>query len=126
LGEFVLELPGCGLSNAEPAAELEGGDGLLCVMWYMARNQVLSASLVLAENSSGRLTNRTPCGSVVCRTRSYCARIRGIVSAMYLSATGRSFSLRPVDPLYRLRAGFEVQCLQRSRLRHDRSQAAIA
>ena len=49
LGEFVLELPGCGLSNAEPAAELEGGDGLLCVMWYMARNQVLSASLVLAK-----------------------------------------------------------------------------
>src|SRR5262249_40158336 len=29
LREFLLELSGCGLSDTEPAAELDGGDGLL-------------------------------------------------------------------------------------------------
>src|SRR5262249_38267181 len=53
--EFLLELPGCGLSHTEPAAELEGGDGLFCLRHVVhgaepSRERELGAG----ENSSRR------------------------------------------------------------------------
>jgi hypothetical protein len=55
LGELVLELPGCGLSDAEPAAELEGRDGLLGLRHVVhGAEPSLERELGAGENSSRR------------------------------------------------------------------------